>query len=143
MPAQSVASNPAQVTAAVFVSASPDRFAPTLRSLAELPNVGIEVPVREPSMLDAGSAIHASCRVVSSPAALVNDVFVRTGTHILVVTDAAVVPSELLDQALPAFDDDPRVASVSFLCNDATFLSFPERNHPSDRLPDGHDESSV
>jgi glycosyltransferase involved in cell wall biosynthesis len=39
--------------------------------------------------------------------------------------------------------DDLRVASVSFFSNDAGFLSFPVRNEPAIRPPDGHDARSV
>jgi glycosyltransferase involved in cell wall biosynthesis len=131
------------VTAAVFVSRSPEQFAPTLRSLAALPGLEVEVGVADETMLAVARQLHASARICPNAAALVNRVFAERGTPILVVSDAAVVPLRLLDQALLLAAADPRVATVSFLCNDAGFLSFPVWNGPADRVPDGHDEETV
>jgi glycosyltransferase involved in cell wall biosynthesis len=131
------------VTAAVFISRWPERFAPTLRSLASVPNLAVEVAVAEESSLAAARELVPSCRLGRNPAAFVNQIFAEAKTDMLVVSDAAVVPAQLLDRAVAITAADPRVASVSFLTNDAAFLSFPQWNVPTDRLPDGHDEGTV
>ena len=53
------------------------------------------------------------------------------------------MPDNFLGRALRLLDDDLRVATVSFLSNDAGFLSFPVKNDPINRPPEGHDARSV
>ncbi len=53
------------------------------------------------------------------------------------VSAAVVPPPDFLDRALEAIEDDPRIATVSFLTNDGGMLSFPERNTPAPLAPDG------
>src|SRR5260221_2988416 len=48
--------------------------------------------------------------------------------HLVVILEPVVVPEGFLDRALDALDADLRLSSVSFLCNDAGYLSFPFRN---------------
>ncbi|MGH9264628.1 MAG: glycosyltransferase [Acidimicrobiales bacterium] len=45
--------------------------------------------------------------------------------HVLVVAAPVELPDGVLGPALLALEDDPRVATVSFLCDDAEFLSLP------------------
>ena len=67
----------------------------------------------------------------------------RGRQHIVVVTEPVAVPPGLLDRALGALDADLRLASVSFLSNDAGYLSFPERNRPAMHQVDDLDERSI
>ncbi len=138
-----VASAAPVATAAVFIGRWPERFAPTLRALAAVPGLAIEVAVAEEPMLAVARQLFPSCRICPNAATLVNEVFAARKTDILAVSDAAIVPAQLLDRALAIEAEDPRVASVSFLANDAGFLSFPQRNRPTERLPDGHDEETI
>jgi glycosyltransferase involved in cell wall biosynthesis len=78
-----------------------------------------------------------------SAAALVNEIGAIARSHILIVSDAVLFPPDFLGPALSAMQDDLRVATVSFLGNDSAFLSFPRRNHPGGRAPEGEDETTV
>ena len=131
------------VTAAVFIGRWPERFAPTLRSLAGVPGLSVEVAVADEALLADTRQLAPTCRLCRNAATFVNQLFAERKSDVLVVSDAAIVPAQLLDRALAITAADPRIASVSFLANDAAFLSFPQWNVPSDRLPDGHDEETV
>jgi glycosyltransferase involved in cell wall biosynthesis len=61
----------------------------------------------------------------------------------LAIGDAVTLPDNFLGRALQLMADDLRVATVSFLSNDAGFLSFPVRNTPVNQPPEGHDATSV
>ncbi len=61
----------------------------------------------------------------------------------LALGDAVTTPKELVHSGLQLLAEDLRVASVSFFSNDAAYLSFPERNRPVGRPPEGHDAQSV
>jgi glycosyltransferase involved in cell wall biosynthesis len=74
---------------------------------------------------------------------MVNELWSRWHVSVLLVTDAVLVPEGFLDLAFDAIHDDVRVSTVSFLCNAADFLSFPNRNHPTERAVEGHDETST
>ena len=97
-------------------------FAPTLRQFA-----------------DAGYR----CLEASTAADLVNQVWAAHHLPVLAVGDAITLPDDFLTRALELLGDDLRIATVSFLSNDAALLSFPERNRPSARPPDGQDATSV
>ena len=97
-------------------------FAPTLRQFA-----------------DAGYR----CLEASTAADLVNRVWAAHHLPVLAVGDAITLPDDFLTRALELLGDDLRIATVSFLSNDAALLSFPERNRPSARPPDGQDATSV
>ena len=100
-----------------------------------------------------GQSLSASvAHVVSAPAgagagtpgaAILNDAFAAHGAHLLVVSAAVVPPPDFLQRALAAIEDDPRIATVSFLTNDGGMLSFPERNHPTPLAPDGLTQDSM
>ena len=81
--------------------------------------------------------------MAANPADLINQTWNLHRLPVLVVADAVTVPDNFLGRALALLADDLRVATVSFLSNDAGFLSFPVRNDPSDRPPEGHDARSV
>ena len=110
-----------------------------------LRNAGIKVVAGGPSaesMLpfrDAG----CQCLVASNHADLINQTWTLHHLPVLAVGDAITVPSDFLGPALGLIADDLRVATVSFLSNDAGFLSFPFKNEPINRPPEGHDSRSV
>ncbi len=62
---------------------------------------------------------------------------------LLIVTSPVAVPAALLERSLAWMRDDPRIATVSFLCNAAGYLSFPHRNTPIPMGIAGHDETTV
>ncbi len=83
------------------------------------------------------------CVVASSHADLINQTWTLHRLPVLAVADAVSLPDHFLGRALQLMADDLRVATVSFLSNDAGFLSFPLRNDPTNQPPGGHDASSV
>lgn len=64
-------------------------------------------------------------------------------TAIAVVTAPVVVPPAAFDRARGFAEQDGRVCTISFLSNNAGYLSFPDRNAPSGLMPPGHDEATV
>lgn len=62
---------------------------------------------------------------------------------IFVAHSPVALPGHAFDRALGILDADIRVATVSFLSNDANYLSFPVRNTPSGMTIDGHNEASI
>ncbi len=83
------------------------------------------------------------CLVAGNPADLINQTWMLHRLPVLAVADAITLPDNFLGRALQLIEDDLRVATVSFLSNDAGFLSFPVRNGPINQPPEGHDASSV
>jgi len=79
----------------------------------------------------------------NSGASFLNTVWTRFGTHVLAISQGVVLPSGFLALALAAVNSDPRIATVSFLSNDAGFLSFPHRNRGQMGSIHGHDETSL
>ena len=78
-----------------------------------------------------------------SPADLINQTWELYHLPVLAVADAVSLPDNFLGRALQLVADDLRVATVSFLSNDAGLLSFPVRNEPSPQPPEGNDATSV
>jgi glycosyltransferase involved in cell wall biosynthesis len=83
------------------------------------------------------------CVVAGNHADLINQAWTLHRLPVLAVSDAVSLPDNFLGRALQLMADDLRVATVSFLSNDAGFLSFPVRNEPTNQPPEGHDASSV
>lgn len=108
-------------------------------------HVGLRVVVGAPSpeILEAFAAFDVERANAGTLATLVNALWRRERSSVLAVWDAVVVPPEFLDPALAIVAADPRVCSVSFFSNASGYLSFPDRNGPRDRPPDGQDEVSV
>ena len=103
-------------------------------------------PVTGPSLgASVAHVISAPTRgAASTPgAAILNDAFAAHGAHLLVVSAGVVTPPDFLRRALAAIEDDPRIATVSFLTNDGGMLSFPERNTPTPLAPDGLTPESI
>jgi glycosyltransferase involved in cell wall biosynthesis len=83
------------------------------------------------------------CVMAISPADLINQTWELHRLPVLAVSDAVSLPDNFLGRALQLMADDLRVATVSFLSNDAGFLSFPVRNEPTPQPPEGNDPTSV
>lgn len=62
---------------------------------------------------------------------------------LLLILHPVSMPRSLVARAQRWMNDDPRVATVSFLSNAAGTLSFPYRNTPQPYCPPGHDETSL
>jgi glycosyltransferase involved in cell wall biosynthesis len=136
-------SGPRQVQAAVFATRSPEKLLPTITSLRAA-QPGMTLVLGGPNLGDAGSTLLVDEVITAqSLAELINLIWRRSGDHILAVGDTVIAPPGFLDRALPAVEDDMRVATVSFLSNSAAHLSFPLRNAPSLRGIDGTDEVVV
>jgi glycosyltransferase involved in cell wall biosynthesis len=137
------------VTATVFVPTHPERFALSVSQLLERTDADVVVGVLYPLFIPTFNALVArfgerlTVRPCGSVAQLINETYAQRRTHIAVVDDAVALPPDPFDQALAWFANDLRFSTVSFLSNAADFLSFPVRNLPVDRAPDGHDEVSI
>lgn len=132
-----------EVVAAVFVADRPENFVGTLRRLAEECKLPVVVGAPGTVSLRDLAELALDCFQSPSPAALANQVWEATRSHVLVITDAVLPPPQFLEPALELLRRDLRVATVSFLGNDAAFLSFPRRNHPVERPPEAKDEITV
>jgi glycosyltransferase involved in cell wall biosynthesis len=99
---------------------------------------GPSVPSLQP-FIDAGYA----CVEAEVGADLVNQAWKAHGLPVLAVSDAVILPENFLGPALDLLAGDVRIATVSFISNDAGLLSFPENNRPSPRLLEGHDAVSL
>ena len=136
-------------TAVLFVDTHPDRFTLSVRSLLDRTALPIVIGTlynafaAEFDELERAHPGRLTVRPMGSISELCNRVYEERRTNLVVVNDTVVLPPEPFDQALAWMRDDLRVATVSFLSNAADFLSFPIRNLPIDRPPDGHDEVSV
>jgi glycosyltransferase involved in cell wall biosynthesis len=130
------------VIAAVFVPRRPENFVGTVLRLTEGKfHVVLGAPHR--GLLGPLNDLGLDSVETWSAATLVNDIWMTTRAHVLAVTDAVLVPPDFLGVGLELLQADLRVATVSFLSNAASFLSFPHRNHPVERPVEGHDEISI
>ncbi len=132
-------------TAVVFVDTSPEHFHVAVRSLLDRTDldvvVGVLYPIFANEFTQLGSRV--SVRPVGSVAQLINETYAQRRTHVVVVNDAVALPPEPFAIARRWLDEDLRYSSISFLSNAAEFLSFPNRNVPEARSPDGHDETTI
>ena len=87
--------------------------------------------------------VGCECLEATNNADLINQVWELYRLPVLALGDAITLPENFLGPALRLIGDDLRVATVSFFSNDAGFLSFPVRNEPTSRPPEGHDVDSV
>lgn len=67
----------------------------------------------------------------------------RDHDAVLVITAPVVIPAAAFDRALEFIGSGAQISTISFLSNNAGFLSFPHRNSPSGLVPQGHDADSV
>ena len=110
-----------------------------------LSSTGIRVVVGGPTseILVPFREVGCDCLVAEDAADLINQVWVLHHLPVLALADAVSLPDNFLGRALQLITDDLRVATVSFLSNDAGFLSFPLKNDPTNEPPPGHDANSV
>ncbi len=141
-------------TVAVFVATHPAAYVYAVRQVlwrCSLPVVvGVLYPDDGPRFdeafadeVDALQVRRVSWCQVGSISELINSTYARTGGNVIVVDDAVSLPPDPFGPALALVGDDARVATVSFLSNAADWLSFPTRNLPTGRSPEGHDEISI
>ncbi len=131
------------VVAALFVPPADGQH--LLVSARELRTQGIDLVVGGPSVptLRAFADAGYICVEAATGAELVNQVWTDRHLPVLAVGDAVTLPDDFLGPALEMVTSEVRIATVSFISNDAALLSFPNRNSPTAHMPEGHDASSV
>ena len=131
--------------ATLFVGTAPENLVLSARSLLDRTDLDVIVGVLYPVFAEPFESLSAriTVRPVGSVSELVNRVHAEHDAHVVAVNDAVELPPDPFGTALEWIDGDLRVATVSFLCNDADFLSFPVRNLPQGRPLDGFDEVSI
>ncbi len=136
---------PREITAVVFVGTHPERYLVAVRSLLDRTDLDVVVGCLYTQFLSnfAGLGPRVQSRMVGSVAELANVVYGERRTHLAVVNEPCLLPPDPFATAIAWLSDDLRFASISFLSNAADFLSFPVRNLPQDRAPDGHDEVTI
>ncbi len=136
---------PDRCTAVVFVASSPDHWRHTVLQLLRATTVDVVVGVLYPSdgRYFEGIDDRVSWLTIGSISELINRTYFAFGGHLLVANDALALPDDVLLTASQWVRNDLRVATVSFLSNASDSLSFPVRNLPAARLPDGHHEQSL
>lgn len=130
--------------AAVFAGEQPAVFAPTVASLRRA-HPGLLIVVGSPDLDAVAPLVDFGVSVVpaASASSLVNQLWDEHHSHVLAVTDTAVFPSAVLGPASTMVNEDLRIATVSFLCNAASFLSFPQRNTAVSHQIESFDEESI
>ena len=94
-----------------------------MTAVSSLQRAGITVVAGGPSgqsiipFRDAG----CECLVATNTADLINQAWVRSHLPVLAVGDAVTLPDNFIGPALRLLADDLRVATVSFLSNDAGY----------------------
>lgn len=132
------------VVAVVFADGMASAYAPTVASLRRAhPEVPVVVGVPDPGEAASLAVLGAAIERASSVSELVSRVWAERRCHVLAITDTAVFPAAALDPALRVLEADMRVATVSFLCNAAAFLSFPDRNTATSHQVERFDEESI
>lgn len=130
--------------AAIFAGRSPDAYGPTVASLRRAsPDLLVVVGAPDVATLATLAELGAAPVEAASAADLANRVSEEHRSHVLLVHDTALFATAALDRALRTVDGDMRVATVSFLCNAAAFLSFPYRNHAASHQVESFDEESI
>lgn len=132
----------AAVVAVVLVGDDPSEW---WASLFSLTRAGVAVIALSPVSRDVllnGQALDVQVRDWTLAQAIDN---VTESDHVAVavVTAPVVVPDKAFDHAVGIAEQDGRVCTISFLSNNAGYLSFPDRNSPSGLAPVGHDENTV
>src|SRR5262245_7521532 len=127
-PSDPLAADLPDAVVAVYVPRSPANFLPSLRAIVERTSFPVVLGATDSTRLGPLADFGLECIETWSPASLVNDVWSAWHTNVLAITDPVIVPHGVLDLALEALRQEPRIATVSFLSNDAAFLSFPHRN---------------
>lgn len=134
-----------QVPAVAALFIPPANADHLMTAVWSLTSAGIDVVAGGPSgeALVPFREMGCECLVAGDAADLINKTWMLHHLPVLAVGDAVSLPENFLGRALQLMADDLRVATVSFLSNDAGFLSFPVRNEPTNQPPEGHDATSV
>jgi glycosyltransferase involved in cell wall biosynthesis len=154
------------VTVVLFVASSPENWLLAVRSVLRQTDLRVVVGVLYPvhgahfeRLNDGGlndgpgggpgsgpehtTGDRVSWRPVGSVSELIDTTYADTRGHIIVIDDAVTLPPQPFATALQWLDDDIRISTVSFLGNSSGALSFPVRNLPVGRPPNGHDEATI
>lgn len=132
------------VVAVVFAESPGISWAPTVASLRRAhPDMPVVVGAPVAAAVEPLAALGATLSTATSLSDLVSRVWAEHRCHVLVVTDAAVFPPAVLAPAMTLLASDMRIATVSFLCNAAAFLSFPTRNTSMSHQIESFDEQSI
>ncbi|MGH9282127.1 MAG: glycosyltransferase, partial [Acidimicrobiales bacterium] len=132
------------VVAVLFAEGWTDAYVPTVTTLRRA-HPGMEVVAASPDPAAVAPLVEVGARsvVAVSLSTAVNELWEEGRCHVLVVTEPVVVPSAFLAPALAAVSGDMSVATVSFLCNAASFVSFPYRNQAVSHQVESLDEESI
>jgi glycosyltransferase involved in cell wall biosynthesis len=132
-----------RVVAALYVT--PTNAERLMATVSALRAEGIHVVAGGPSAQTLSLFREVGCEgiVTTDAADTINSAWDQHRSPVLVVGDAITVPRNFLGRALQMIADDLRVASVSFLSNDAGFLSLAVGNETTPRPPDGNEAESV
>ncbi|MEO5834482.1 MAG: glycosyltransferase [Nakamurella sp.] len=139
------AGDAAAVARVAAIIVTDDDLGPWWASLLSLQRAGVQVLALARSDRDTllrGRDLDVEVRDWTAHHAF--DVVSRRGHDaVLMVTGPVVVPPDAFGPALGFLDSGAQIASVSFVSNNAGYLSFPNRNNPVGLLPVGHDEVSL
>ncbi len=131
------------VVAAVYVRTPTHRHAPTVRSLLQAGVEHVVVGAAQPHELSA-LLLDDRVEVVAATdvASFVNGVSARFRCTVLACDEPVVVAPESFGPTQSMIDEDPRIATVSYWCNYAGYLSFPHQNAPASHQQGDLDERS-
>ena len=125
------------------MDADPGRWSATLTSLVA---AGADVVLLAGSYVEPAKAVYSHLNIEISADPLDTAVHNTMGgawAGLFVATAPVAVPPNAFDRAVRFLADDMRIATVSFLSNDANYLSYPNRNQPTGLAVDGHNEATV
>lgn len=131
------------IVAAVYVGHPHHRHAPTVRSLLRAGVERVVVGGAQPAEL-AELQFDDRVEIVYSEhvADLVNDTSERFGCCVVACDQPVVVSPDALTPTVELLASDMRIPTVSYWCNAAGYLSFPEWNLPTGPNPGDLDEVS-
>lgn len=133
-----------EVVAVLFAEGRTENWAPTVSSLRRAyPDMPIVVGTPAPAGAPVLGALGARVKAVTSASDLANMIWAEERCHLLAVMDMAVFPNAVIEPAVRAVNGDMRIATVSFFCNAAAFLSFPVRNTAVSHQVGSLDEEAV
>lgn len=132
------------VVAVLWSGADPETYVPTIRSLlADDRDLVITVGGADKTLLRARAALLHSFGARVDPAPLPDLVEAATELgHVLLALRPILIAPGTLRRGAEVLAD-PRVATLSFWCNDASYMSFPHRNTPSSHQIEALDEVLV
>lgn len=133
------------VVALVWARGELGRWLPTITRLLALPDVSRVLVVTDSLRAEAELPAHDALRILHprSFGETVRTVGAEADRPLLLVTAPMLAPLDGFSTSRAIMSADMRVASVSFLCNAAGHLSFPNRNRPNRFAVEGHDETSL